>query len=781
MHAHVASHAGQKVTSGGNCFKTVAWYSTCSKASECRSDPKDPCEGDCVCDTSGVNECTCKTPDTGSVLHKSEEIDKAFGVKDAIGPALFGLVDGFFSGMAGQFKQAFEDPKCESGKSDVANELKNVVHRLKNMWFVMKSVHKKVWTSEGRKAVIFAVKALLQSIVDLLKKGLKFLWDCPATKMLVVMVGVIAVMLMLNVAMMAAGLVVIPLLIKYAGMIMGLYFSFNYMKGKVIRLYRAVKKIVAEDCDTTCKKGLVEDSFAMAGAILEIIVMSGLGEVVEFKVDKAKPFFKRFGIGWHDTFKADMMTLANAAKRAKEGKGLAAKLGFKSRADDVVPGGGAKAADDAVKKGTKNTKGNKNTKSNVQGKLDTQVSRSSVEKELRQAYIQRQDEVARTMGKKPQYMKMEKWQKRNADIIDTTFNQRKMDLLDTMMKGKKNELESLFPKETIEKMDDLLSTRGNHFEKKLDMVLEASSKNPKQLKNELDYLKARGEIDVMKNLKGKANVKNLKIRTKWAALDANYGKYGNNGKHGAYFKHFEISRVGEYARSNEVNKNLLTLQALRVQAKFRTSLAPVAAAAKANILAQESGNSKISGKDIYRQAKAVMMCLLPPMSYTIGGGKKCGYNIVDLRGDEAVCSSDVNFGIFGNSQRLECVINHLWNRVSGWLCATLWFCKPRTLLELGARTAEPPTDFTGVEGTCFEPERKVKATRVFQGMDRTVDDFYKFDCKKHLTFCECLVWVGVEKKTVVFTEGKEKLVLKGDGEGVQYEYCPPEGCPASRR
>eukprot|EP00945_MAST-04E_sp_MAST-4E-sp1_P004854 g4854.t1 len=342
MHAHVASHAGQTVTSGGNCLKTVAWHSTCSKASECRSDPEDPCEGDCVCDTSGVNECTCKTPHTGSVLHKSKEIDKALGVKDAIGPALFGLVDGFFSGMAGQFKEAFEDPKCQSGKSDVANELKNVVHRLKKMWFAMKSAHKKVWTSEGRRAVISAVKAMLQSIVDLLKKGLKFLWDCPATKMLVVMVGVIAVVLLLNLAMMAAGLVVIPLIIKYAGMIMGLYFSFNYMKGKVIRLYRAEKQIMAKRCDTTCKKGVVEDSFGMVGAILEIIVMSGLDKVIEFRVDKAKPFFKRFGIGWHDTFKADMRTLANAAKRAKEGKGLAAKLGFKSNADDVVPGGGRK-------------------------------------------------------------------------------------------------------------------------------------------------------------------------------------------------------------------------------------------------------------------------------------------------------------------------------------------------------------------------------------------------------------------------------------------------------
>ena len=44
---------------------------------------------------------------------------------------------------------------------------------------------------------------------------------------------------------------------------------------------------------------MIEDSFGMVGAITEIVVMSGLDKVLKIKVDKAKPFFKRFGMGFH--------------------------------------------------------------------------------------------------------------------------------------------------------------------------------------------------------------------------------------------------------------------------------------------------------------------------------------------------------------------------------------------------------------------------------------------------------------------------------------------------
>ena len=215
--------------------------------------------------------------------------------------------------MASEFRDAFENKKCHGGNVH-KKKLKHVIHKLKHMWSHMKKVHKKVWTSEGRKAIIHAVKAFIVSLVELLKEGLKHMWQCPATKMLVIMVGMIAVMLIMNIAFMAAGFVVIPLIVKYVGMIMGLYFSFKYMKDKVVSLYQGTKKNDRQEnvIVVDARRKMIEDSFGMVGAITEIVVLSGLDKVLpKSKVDKAKPLFKRFGIGFHSEFKSDMRVLGN--------------------------------------------------------------------------------------------------------------------------------------------------------------------------------------------------------------------------------------------------------------------------------------------------------------------------------------------------------------------------------------------------------------------------------------------------------------------------------------
>ena len=108
----------------GSCERTG--WSTCGKHSDCRPDKDDPCRGECICDTDGINECECvakgtneklelKNLDTGKALAHTKEIDKALTVKGAIGAALFGFVDGFLSGMASELRDAFEDPKCHGG------------------------------------------------------------------------------------------------------------------------------------------------------------------------------------------------------------------------------------------------------------------------------------------------------------------------------------------------------------------------------------------------------------------------------------------------------------------------------------------------------------------------------------------------------------------------------------------------------------------------------------------------------------------------------------------
>lgn len=52
---------GTSKSTRGNCICTNRLL-TCGHAKECKSDPKNPCKGKCVCDKTGVNECICTVP-----------------------------------------------------------------------------------------------------------------------------------------------------------------------------------------------------------------------------------------------------------------------------------------------------------------------------------------------------------------------------------------------------------------------------------------------------------------------------------------------------------------------------------------------------------------------------------------------------------------------------------------------------------------------------------------------------------------------------------------------
>lgn len=206
------------------------------------------------------------------------------------------------------------------------------------MWFVMKSAHRKLWNLEGRTVLKSATKQMLRSITALIKRGLKFMWNCPATKMLVVVMGVVAVMLILNVVMVAIGWAVVPLIIKYFGMMLGLFYSGQYIWHKAIRLKNA---IAARSCDKTCKIGIVEDSFSLIGAFLEIILMSGIDKILDLDTKVVAPFFDQFGIRWKGKFRSDIKTLRMISKQGKKfakqiGKAVGSKWVFKSTASDFV-------------------------------------------------------------------------------------------------------------------------------------------------------------------------------------------------------------------------------------------------------------------------------------------------------------------------------------------------------------------------------------------------------------------------------------------------------------
>merc|ERR1711871_1863329 len=212
-----------------------------------------------------------------------------------------------------------KDGACQD-RSNVQEKFKNTLRKAKHFWHSIKRIHKKVWTSTGRKHLVSAFKGLLKSLVVALKEVWKFTMGCPATKMIATVLGMIVGLVIVNMAFVAAGFVVIPLLIKLVGGLVGLYMSFEYMKNTVIYIYKEIKKVRAGKCATSCKKGLIEKSSAMVGAIVEVILLGGMDD---FAKVKKKPetinLFKKYKIQPSDSFIADMGVLKNAAKKSKQG------------------------------------------------------------------------------------------------------------------------------------------------------------------------------------------------------------------------------------------------------------------------------------------------------------------------------------------------------------------------------------------------------------------------------------------------------------------------------
>eukprot|EP00943_MAST-04B_sp_MAST-4B-sp1_P008392 g8392.t1 len=315
----------------GDCKRTNV-FSTCNTHSECRSDKNNPCEGECMCDTDGINECKCvekgtverlrekeelSKVDTGKILDSEKTIEKALTIKGSIAAAIFGFFDGFFSGMASEIRTAFEDPTCKN--TNIGEKLKTVLQKLKFMWNTMKKIHRKVWTDTGRNHLIKSIQLFVIALIDFVKESKLYISGCAGMKMIKSTINMILGLLLFNIILLKLGMIVIPLILKYAGIILGLFFSFKYMKDKVISLYKRTKKIKNKSCNYDCKIGTIEDSFGIVGAIAEIVLLSGLDKVLQIDADVAKPIFKKFNVKFHPNFKNDMKVLKNAATKCKSG------------------------------------------------------------------------------------------------------------------------------------------------------------------------------------------------------------------------------------------------------------------------------------------------------------------------------------------------------------------------------------------------------------------------------------------------------------------------------
>jgi len=321
-----------KAPSLGNCKRTT--WGTCGKHTDCQSDPKDPCRGECMCDDDGLNECTCVPKgrletlsletritkiDAGTILDNEKVIDKVLTVVADLGWTItFGFVDGFLGGMVTDLKDGW-DGKCQD-RSEMKAKFKRILHTGKQFWHDIKKIHKKIWTNIGRQHLIKAMNKFLEAMHAALGSLWKYAVACPATKLIGTILLVISIMVILNMAFIAAGFVVIPLIIKIVGGLVGLYGSFDYIKNTILKIYQEIKKMRAGTCTNVCERNLVEKSSAIIGAIVEVILYGGIDDYAKIsKNTEATRFFKKFKIDFSDDFLTDIASIKKASKKAKNG------------------------------------------------------------------------------------------------------------------------------------------------------------------------------------------------------------------------------------------------------------------------------------------------------------------------------------------------------------------------------------------------------------------------------------------------------------------------------
>lgn len=110
-----------------------------------------------------------------------------------------------------------------------------------------------------------------------------------------------------------------PILTKYAGMITALISSGYYFGKKGHAVYVDTKKVYNRTCDKSCQAHMIENSFAMSGIFTEVMINSGIDQIVKVERDKSKPFFESFNVGFQEEFLGDMAQLSEAASICKKG------------------------------------------------------------------------------------------------------------------------------------------------------------------------------------------------------------------------------------------------------------------------------------------------------------------------------------------------------------------------------------------------------------------------------------------------------------------------------
>ena len=102
--------------------------------------------------------------------------------------------------------------------------------------------------------------------------------------------------LAVNGALLAAGGSIIPVILKLGALILEVVTSAKYVKGLVKNLVGEIQKLKNGKCHKPCKKNLVQICPEIVGFLVQIVLMSGISDVLKFAKPKGAKVGKVCGI-----------------------------------------------------------------------------------------------------------------------------------------------------------------------------------------------------------------------------------------------------------------------------------------------------------------------------------------------------------------------------------------------------------------------------------------------------------------------------------------------------
>ena len=266
----------------------------------------------------------------------NEPKEKGTKAHKIMGSAMYGFFDGLFHGALSDginfvknggigkvgkgikelpgkldLRKAFTDKKCEIGSHKIKKSLKRIGRHAGyfagNLTKIIKTRSLKLLHSSG--------KDLSHALKHFLRHAVSFIFNCPGTKMLAVVAGLIMVGVAL-VGLVNAGTGGLMIIWQ----VLNLIFAGTYIRNRLRHMRKLKKKIKSGTCEgSKCKLGMVEARFSIVGAITEVLLLSCKGLILRAGKLLSK-VAKSLKIKFAPSIAKDFGVLFKFMKKAKKGK-----------------------------------------------------------------------------------------------------------------------------------------------------------------------------------------------------------------------------------------------------------------------------------------------------------------------------------------------------------------------------------------------------------------------------------------------------------------------------